>query len=94
MKTFWMWSTPPAIVASTCTSAATAASFNRIDHLVLSNDTNQGYALRGELNSPFKKYVEGDSARSVHALLTQSSLKSPTDVQSNAQQEASDQQQV
>ena len=76
------------------TSAATAAGFNRIDHVALSDDANRGYAIQGELNSPFKKYVEVDVMQAVQTPLAQSSQESAINVQNNTQQQTQDQQQV
>ena len=80
--------------AGSLTSAATAAGFNRIDHVALSDDANRGYAIQGELNSPFKKYVEVDVMQAVQTPLAQSSQESAVNVQNNIQQQAQDQQQV
>jgi peptidoglycan hydrolase-like protein with peptidoglycan-binding domain len=79
--------------AGSLTSAATAAGFNRIDHVALSDDASRGYAIQGELNSPFKKYVEVDVMQAVQTPLAQSSQEAAVHVQSNAQQQAQSQQQ-
>jgi flagellum-specific peptidoglycan hydrolase FlgJ len=80
--------------AGSLTSAATAAGFNRIDHVTLSDDANRGYAVQGELNSPLKKYVEVDVMQAVQTPLAQSSQESAVNVQNNTQQQAQVQQQV
>lgn len=80
--------------AGSLTSAATAAGFNRIDHVALSDDTNRGYAIQGELNSPFKKFVEVDVMQAVQTPLAQSSQDAAVNVQNNTQQQAQVQQQV
>lgn len=73
--------------AGSLTSAATAAGFNRIDHVALSDDANRGYAIQGELNSPFKKFVEVDVMQAVQTPLAQSSQEAAINVQNNAQQQ-------
>lgn len=80
--------------AGSLTSAATAAGFNRIDHVALSDDANRGYAIQGELNSPFKKSVEVDVMQAVQTPLAQSSQEAAVNVQNHAQQQAQTQQQV
>jgi peptidoglycan hydrolase-like protein with peptidoglycan-binding domain len=69
------------------TSAATAAGFNRIDHVALSDDASRGYAIQGGLNSPFKKLVEVDVMQAVRTPLAQSSQEAAVNVQNNAQQQ-------
>jgi len=73
--------------AGSLTSAATAAGFNRIDHVALSDDANRGYAIQGELNSPFKKFVEVDVMQAVQTPLAQSSHEAAANVQNNTQQQ-------
>ena len=80
--------------AGSLTSAATAAGFNRIDHVTLSDDANRGYAIQGELNSPLKKYVEVDVTQAVQTPLAQSSQESAVNVQNNTQQQAKVQQPI
>jgi peptidoglycan hydrolase-like protein with peptidoglycan-binding domain len=80
--------------AGSLTSAATAAGFSRIDHVALSDDANRGYAIQGDLNSPFKKYVEVDVVQAVQTPLAQSSEAAAVNVQNNAQQQAQTQQPV
>jgi hypothetical protein len=80
--------------AGSLTSAATAAGFSRIDHVALSDDANRGYAIQGDLNSPFKKYVEVDVMQAVQTPLAQSSEAAAVNVQNNAQQQAQTQQPV
>jgi peptidoglycan hydrolase-like protein with peptidoglycan-binding domain len=78
--------------AGSLTSAATAAGFSRIDHVALSDDANRGYAIQGDLNSPFKKYVEVDVMQAIQTPLAQSSEAAALNVQNNAQQQAQAQQ--
>lgn len=73
-------------------SAATAAGFNRIDHVALSDDANRGYAIQGDLNSPFKRHVEVDVIQAIQTPLAQSSQQAAVNVQNNAQQQAQAQQ--
>jgi lysozyme family protein len=80
--------------AGSLTSAATMAGFNRIDHVALSDDANRGYAIQGDLNSPFKRYVEVDVMQAVQTPLAQSSQEAAVNVQNNEQQQAHVQQQV
>jgi hypothetical protein len=80
--------------AGSLTSAATAAGFSRIDHVALSDDANRGYAIQGELNSPFKKFVEVDVMQAVQTSIAQSSQEAAVNVQNNTQQQAQAQQQV
>jgi hypothetical protein len=74
--------------AGSLTSAATAPGFNRIDHVALSDDANRGYAIQGELNSPFKKFVEVDVMQAVQTPLAQSSQEAATHVQAAVDQQA------
>lgn len=78
--------------AGSLTSAATAAGFNRIDHVALSDDATRGYAIQGELNSPFKKFVEVDVIQAVQTPLAQSSREAAMHVQDHAQQAQAQQQ--
>ncbi|WP_213948476.1 XVIPCD domain-containing protein [Luteibacter sp. dw_328] len=78
--------------AGSLTSAATAAGFSRIDHVALSDDANRGYAIQGDLNSPFKKYVEVDVMQAVQAPIAQSSQEAAVNVQNNVQQQQAQQQ--
>jgi flagellum-specific peptidoglycan hydrolase FlgJ len=80
--------------AGSLTSAATAAGFNRIDHVALSDDANRGYAIQGELNSPFKKFVEVDVMQAIQTPLAQSSQEAAVNVQNNTQQQIQAQQQT
>jgi peptidoglycan hydrolase-like protein with peptidoglycan-binding domain len=79
--------------AGSLTSAATAAGFSRVDHVALSDDANRGYAIQGDLNSPFKRYVEVDVMQAIQTPLAQSSQEAATHVQNNVQQQAQAQQQ-
>lgn len=73
-------------------SAATAAGFDRIDHVALSDDANRGYAIQGDLNSPFKRHVEVDVIQAIQTPLAQSSQQAAVNVQHNEQQQARAQQ--
>lgn len=78
--------------AGSLTSAATKAGFNRIDHVALSDDANRGYAIQGDLNSPFKRHVEVEVMQAIQTPLAQSSQEAVTHMQNNAQQHAQTQQ--
>ncbi|HEY4291515.1 XVIPCD domain-containing protein [Luteibacter sp.] len=80
--------------AGSLTSAATAAGFSRVDHVALSDNASRGYAIQGELNSPFKKFVEVDVMQAVQTPLAQSSQEAAVNVQNNVQQQVQAQQQV
>jgi len=75
-------------LAGGLTSAATMAGFNRIDQVALSDDATRGYAIQGELNSPFKQYVDVDVMQAIQTPLAQSSQEALTHLQNNAQQQA------
>jgi hypothetical protein len=75
-------------LAGGLTSAATMAGFNRIDHVALSDDATRGYAIQGELNSPFKQYVDVDVMQAIQTPLAQSSQEALTHMQNNAQQQS------
>jgi peptidoglycan hydrolase-like protein with peptidoglycan-binding domain len=78
--------------AGSLASAATMAGFSRIDHVALSDDANRGYAIQGDLNSPFKRHVEVDVMQAIQTPLAQSSQEAVTHMQNNAQQHAQAQQ--
>jgi hypothetical protein len=78
--------------AGSLTSAATAAGFSRVDHVALSDDANRGFAIQGDLNSPFKRYVEVDVVQAIQTPLAQSSQEAASNMQSNAQQVQAQQQ--
>lgn len=61
------------MLSGSLVSAATAAGFNRIDHVVLSDDASKAYAVQGDLNSPFKQCTDVDVVRAIQTPLTQSS---------------------
>lgn len=69
-------------------SAATAAGFNRIDHVVLSDDASRAYAIHGALNSPFKQFAEVDVMQAIKTPLQQSSSEALTHIQANEQARA------
>lgn len=79
--------------AGSLTSAAIAAGFNRVDHVVLNDDASRGWAVQGDLNSPFKKYAEVDVMQAIQTPLAQSSDEAAMHVQNNAQLQAQAQQQ-
>jgi peptidoglycan hydrolase-like protein with peptidoglycan-binding domain len=51
---------------------ACSAGFNRVDHVVMSDDGSRAYAVQGQLNSPFKQYTEVNVAQAVTVPLEQS----------------------
>jgi peptidoglycan hydrolase-like protein with peptidoglycan-binding domain len=74
-------------LAGSLTSAATAAGFNRIDHVTLSDDASQGFAIQGALNSPIKQYASVNLMQAIQTPLAQSSHEAAAHLQSNAQQQ-------
>lgn len=79
--------------AGSLTSAATAAGFNRVDHVVLNDDASKGWAVQGDLNSPFKQYAEVNVMQAIQTPLAQSSQEAAAHVQNNAEQRAQGEQQ-
>lgn len=79
--------------AGALTSAATAAGFSRVDHVVLNDDASRGWAVQGDLNSPFKRYTEVNVMQAIQTPLAQSSQEAAVHAQSGAQQQAQAQQQ-
>jgi peptidoglycan hydrolase-like protein with peptidoglycan-binding domain len=75
------------------TAAATAAGFNRVDHVVLSDDASRGWAVQGDLKSPFKQYTEVNVMTAIQTPLEQSSQEAAVNIQNTAQQQATVQQQ-
>ncbi|WP_049621521.1 peptidoglycan-binding domain-containing protein [Frateuria defendens] len=73
--------------AGALTSAAAAAGFNRIDHVVLSDDASRGWAAQGDLNSPFKRYTEVNVMQAIRTPFAQSSQEAAMHVQNNIQQQ-------
>lgn len=73
--------------AGVLTSAATAAGFNRIDHVVLNDDASKGWAVQGDLNSPFKQYTDVNVMQAIQTPLAQSSQEAAVNVQNNTQQQ-------
>lgn len=71
---------------------ACAAGFNRVDHVVMSDDGSRAYAVQGQLNSPFKQYTDVDVARAVTVPLEQSGAQFLQAAQQRDQQAAIDQQ--
>jgi putative chitinase len=79
--------------AGALTFAATAAGFSRVDHVVLNDDASRGWAVQGDLNSPFKRYTEVNVMQAIQTPLAQSSQEAAVHAQSGAQQQAQAQQQ-
>lgn len=79
--------------AGSLTAAATAAGFNRVDHVVLNDDASRGWAVQGDLNSPFKQYTEVNVMQSIQTPIAQSSQEAAQHIQNNAQQQAAQMQQ-
>lgn len=81
--------------AGSLTAAATAAGFKQIDHVILNDDASRGWAVQGDLTSPFKKYTEVDVMKAIQTPLQQSSQEAAEHVQASAQhqQQAQSQQQ-
>jgi peptidoglycan hydrolase-like protein with peptidoglycan-binding domain len=80
--------------AGSLTAAATMAGLSRIDHVALSDDANRGYAIQGDLNSPFKRYVEVDVLQAIQTPMSQSSQEAAANMQNNAQVQAQTSQQT
>jgi hypothetical protein len=59
--------------AGSLTTAALGAGMSQIDHVVLSDDANRGFAVQGALNSPFKQYVGVNVMDAIQTPLHQSS---------------------
>lgn len=74
--------------AGSLTSAALAAGFNRIDHVVLSDDACRGYAVQGDLNSPFKQYTDVNVMTAIQTPLAQSSQEAAVHVQAASERAA------
>jgi peptidoglycan hydrolase-like protein with peptidoglycan-binding domain len=74
-------------LAGSLTSAATAAGFNRIDHVTLSDDATQCFAIQGALNAPLKQYAAVNVMQAVQTPLPQSSQEAAAHLQNNAQQQ-------
>jgi hypothetical protein len=66
--------------AGSLTSAALAAGFTRIDHVVLSDDASRGYAVQGDLNSPFKQYTDVNVMTAIQTPIAESSQQAATHV--------------
>lgn len=73
------------MLSGSLVSAATAAGFNRIDHVVLSDDSSRAYAVQGALNSPFKQYTDVNVMQAIQTPITQSSAEAATHIQANEQ---------
>ncbi|HEX7814575.1 XVIPCD domain-containing protein [Dyella sp.] len=71
------------------TAAAVGAGMSRIDHVILSDDAKKGYAVQGDLNSPFKQYTAVDVAQAIQTPVAQSSAQAMQQPQhAQAQQQA------
>jgi flagellum-specific peptidoglycan hydrolase FlgJ len=73
------------MLSGSLVSAATAAGFNRIDHVALSDDATRAYAVQGDLNSPFKQYADVNVMQAIQTPITQSSAEAATHIQANEQ---------
>lgn len=71
---------------------ACAAGFNRVDHVVMSDDGSRAYAVQGALNSPFKQYTDVDVGNAVTVPLEQSGAAFLQASQQREQQVATEQQ--
>jgi len=71
---------------------ACSVGFTRVDHVVMSDDGSRAYAVQGQLNSPFKQYVDVDVARAVTVPLEQSGAQFLQAAQQRDQQATVDQQ--
>lgn len=80
-------------LAGSLAVAACAAGFSRVDHVVMSDNGAQAYAVQGALNSPFKQYTDVDVARSVTVPLEQSGANYLHAAQAREQQQSTQQQQ-
>lgn len=80
--------------AGSLTAAATAAGFNRIDHVVLNDDASRGWAVQGDLNSPFKQYTDVGVMQAIQTPFSQSSQEASQNIQNNLQVQAQQQQQM
>jgi peptidoglycan hydrolase-like protein with peptidoglycan-binding domain len=67
------------------TAAAVNAGMNRIDNVMLSDDGKQGYAVQGDLNSPFKQHAQVDVMQAIQTPLAQSSAQAMNSPQAVAQ---------
>lgn len=63
------------MLSGSLVSAAASAGFQRIDHVVLSDDASRAYAVQGDLGSPFKKYVDVNVVQAIHTPIAQSSVE-------------------
>lgn len=73
------------MLSGSLVSAAAAAGFSRIDHVVLSEDASRAYAVQGDMKSPFKQHVDVDVVQAVQTPLAQSSAEAATHIQANEQ---------
>lgn len=73
------------MLSGSLVSAAAAAGFSRIDHVVLSDDASRAYAVQGDMKSPFKQHIDVDVVQAVQTPLAQSSAEAATHIQANEQ---------
>jgi hypothetical protein len=73
------------MLSGSLVSAATAAGFSRIDHVVLSDDASRAYAVQGDIKSPFKQHVDVDVLQAVQTPLAQSSAEASSHIQASEQ---------
>jgi murein L,D-transpeptidase YcbB/YkuD len=62
-------------LAASLATAARTANLSKVDHVVMSDDGKQAYAIQGEPSSPFKRFAEVDVAQSVAKPVEQSSAE-------------------
>lgn len=62
-------------VSGALTTAALKAGLDRVDHVVLSDDANKAYAMKGDPSSPFKQHAEVDVVKAANTPLAQSSTQ-------------------
>jgi putative chitinase len=75
--------------AGSLTASAKAQGLNRIDSVVLSDDTKRAYAVQGDMNSPHKKVAEVETQKAVSTPLEQSSaaaINAPSHTEAQKQQ--------
>jgi putative chitinase len=75
--------------AGSLTASAKAQGLNRIDSVVLSDDTKRAYAVQGDMNSPHKKVAEVETQKAVSTPLEQSSaaaINTPSHTEAQKQQ--------
>lgn len=73
--------------AGSLTAAALQARLSRIDHVALSGDASRGYAIQGDVNSPFKQHAEVNVMQAVQTPLAQSSRDALAHIEQNQKQQ-------